>query len=513
MYQATFLFNGGHGWSSLGRVFRHQVPVQSTERFVQDWTCTLSSFATRLVLCARLRAWLSAVRPAKPRFEAPVLGERLECRAPLHASALAGLTHRAGAVVEMLASVAAEVLGGALVRLEELAQPLIGKHAEEASARESERQHEPVLHHVALPKPHPGLSPIDLALLARRRLEACHGELRLRRQPAKRTHKGPHRLVAPGVATVPAQLLLQDPGPVVHRRRPGVMYGRTVLEQAHTSAIRIAAVFFVCASISAPTLGQSRPALTAPPPLELPSTRSRIFVPLSVSMSELQSAANAAVPESVNGRKNNPVGNPVKRDVLTWTAKRGRISVKNSNGRLAFRTDVRGRARIKGRIDLFLTQIPFSVHANLGAVLNASMRPRLRANWTFNPNVKANARVTYAEIPIEHIGSISIRSEVQPVLNRELAKALHQLRETVDNPNLLKHQLRPVWSQICTVIPVEGDVPNLWFVIKPQRLLASQLQVNNQGVKLALGLETQTSLLAQPRRPPQPHCPLPARLD
>ena len=44
------------------------------------------------------------------------------------------------AVVEMLAGVAVEVLEGALGRLEELTQSLIGERAEEASVRESERQ-------------------------------------------------------------------------------------------------------------------------------------------------------------------------------------------------------------------------------------------------------------------------------------------------------------------------------------------------------------------------------------
>ena len=99
----------------------------------------------------------------------------------------------------MFAGVPAEVLEGALVRLEELTQPLIGERANEASPRESERQHEQVLHHVALPKPHPGLPPVDLALLTWRRLEAPLGQLRLRLQPAKRAHKALHRLVTSGV--------------------------------------------------------------------------------------------------------------------------------------------------------------------------------------------------------------------------------------------------------------------------------------------------------------------------
>lgn len=122
----------------------------------------------------------------------------------------------------MLAGVAAEVLKRALVRLEELTQSLIGERAEEAAPREPEREHEQVLDHDAVAEPHSGLPPVDLALLTRRRLESPQRPLGLGLQPAKRSHEALHRLVAPGVAALSAQLLEQDPRRVVHRRRPRV---------------------------------------------------------------------------------------------------------------------------------------------------------------------------------------------------------------------------------------------------------------------------------------------------
>ena len=93
----------------------------------------------------------------------------------------------------MLAGVTGEVLEGVLVRLEKLAQPLIGERAEEAAARESEREHEQVLDHHAVPEPHTGLPPVDLALLTRRRLETGQRPLGLCLQPAKRTHEALRR--------------------------------------------------------------------------------------------------------------------------------------------------------------------------------------------------------------------------------------------------------------------------------------------------------------------------------
>ncbi len=51
--------------------------------------------------------------------------------------------------------------------------------AEDAATRESQREHEQVLDHHAVAEPHPGLSPVDLALLTRRRLEASQRPLGL----------------------------------------------------------------------------------------------------------------------------------------------------------------------------------------------------------------------------------------------------------------------------------------------------------------------------------------------
>ena len=63
-------------------------------------------------------------------------------------------------------------------------------------------------------------------------------QLRLRQQPAKRAHIALHRLVAAAVAAVPAQLLVQDPRRVVHRRRPGVDKGVATSSQPAALAVR-----------------------------------------------------------------------------------------------------------------------------------------------------------------------------------------------------------------------------------------------------------------------------------
>src|SRR5213594_3445663 len=74
----------------------------------------------RFDLALRLRA----IGPAEMRLEAPVVGELLESRIPDDPPVTAGLAHCARPVVEMLARVAAEVVEGAFVRVEKLAERL-----------------------------------------------------------------------------------------------------------------------------------------------------------------------------------------------------------------------------------------------------------------------------------------------------------------------------------------------------------------------------------------------------
>ena len=76
----------------------------------------------------------------------------------------------------MLAGVPAEVREGALVRVQELGQALVGAGPVEAAPAVAERQHEDVQRgRSGCAKARCDLAPVDLALLARWRLEAASG--------------------------------------------------------------------------------------------------------------------------------------------------------------------------------------------------------------------------------------------------------------------------------------------------------------------------------------------------
>ena len=98
------------------------------------------------VLHARfdLALGLGPVGPTEVGLEAPVVGELLEGGVPDDAPVAAGLTDGARPIVEMLAGVAAEVLEGPLVGIEELAERLAQARLVEAPPGVAEGQDEHV---------------------------------------------------------------------------------------------------------------------------------------------------------------------------------------------------------------------------------------------------------------------------------------------------------------------------------------------------------------------------------
>src|SRR2546428_1519566 len=156
---------------------------------------------------------LGAVRLADARLEAPVLGEGLEGGVPDNAAFRGAETHRARPVVEMLAGVAAEILECPLVSIEKLRQRLVRADVVVTPPTEAQREHEHVTDVPLMAKRYGGRAPIDLALLARGRLEAPERQLTAPLGRPEWTDEELDRLVTPGVAVL-TEFLKQNLGGV-----------------------------------------------------------------------------------------------------------------------------------------------------------------------------------------------------------------------------------------------------------------------------------------------------------
>jgi hypothetical protein len=170
----------------------------------------------RFDLTLRLRP----VRAADVRLEPPVVGELLERGVPDDAAVARRRAHRTRAVVEMVEGVAAEILEGPLVGVEELAQRLAHARLMEASSRVAEGEDEDVQRHGAGPEVDARLAPVDLALLPRRSLEPDRRALGRLLDRAQGTDEALDRLVAAPILPLAPQFLEQDLCRVLDLRGP-----------------------------------------------------------------------------------------------------------------------------------------------------------------------------------------------------------------------------------------------------------------------------------------------------
>src|SRR3989454_7190238 len=174
---------------------------------------------------------LGPVGPTEVGLEAPVVGELFEGRVPDDPSLAGGVADRPRPIVEMLASVPAEILEGPLVGVEELTEGFPEAGLMEATPGVAQGQDEHVQGDRPAPEVDPRLPPVDLALLARRGLKAHRRPLRgLLRRP-QGPHEALHRLIAAAVAPRPAQLLEQDARRVLDLRRAAPQVRRVLGQQ------------------------------------------------------------------------------------------------------------------------------------------------------------------------------------------------------------------------------------------------------------------------------------------
>src|SRR5262249_27032011 len=117
-------------------------------------------------------------------------------------------------IVEVFAGVAAEVLEGTLVRVEELRQRFVGARDVGAPSAVPERQDEDVTHDGLVAEADGGRAPVDLALQPRRGFEADERPLGAQPGTPRGLDEELHRVVAATVAAGLPELLKEDPGRV-----------------------------------------------------------------------------------------------------------------------------------------------------------------------------------------------------------------------------------------------------------------------------------------------------------
>ena len=236
----------------------------------------------------------------------------------------------------------------------------------------------------------------------------------------------------------------------------------------------------------------------APPkvetPADLPSETSRIVVPLSADLGNLERALDAEAPRELWHIDQHQDDCVKAKRVDIGIAK---VKVVPNLGCRIVGQVTRGRIAVTGRGDtLFIT---FPVNAQIAAkdvggiasktatgsaTIHATARLSMVGNW--QPSAKVDIQYDWREAPgIDFLGKRitfvdkaderlrPVVAKLEQTLPRELAKLL------------LREQLDGVWREGFTVISLNKDNPPAWMRITPQKLGFGGYNVNGRRVAVA----------------------------
>jgi hypothetical protein len=262
----------------------------------------------------------------------------------------------------------------------------------------------------------------------------------------------------------------------------------------------------------APAKIDAQPAPANPP-------MSRIFATVSASLERLKQELEKAAPQSQSGARGDPVGNPVIDDVLEWNASRSPITISGGDNAISASTTIGGTVRIRGTVRLIRgdigkllgklnpTNIPFSAHADLGANASITARPGLLPNWRLSPNLSLAVDLFKAEVPINNVGTISVRGLVRDDLAGKVAGLQNDLNNRIANDPFLEQEARKLQEQVCKVHEFDaGDGRKGWVVAFPEAWEATQPKIDVAYLMVGLGLRAKTQVFFG-ERPADPSCP------
>jgi len=276
------------------------------------------------------------------------------------------------------------------------------------------------------------------------------------------------------------------------------------------------------------------PPVAERPRLEPVTRTSILVVPVTIAMSSIGEAMEAAAPRELAG-----TGAVSQRDVLVdaalqWTATRGPLVVAGRPDALAVSTPLAGSVRATGRLPKQMGELgamiggmiggdlgrqlqdlrrkPFDQRADLRGNVTATARPAIAPEWRIEPNFAA--KVTIADATIRSVGiRLDISNEARPFVDRSVNEQVAVWEARVRNDPFLERVARREWPNLCRTVPLGAfglDMPQSWLEIRPTRALASQPRIDATGVTVAIGVEAQMRIVAEETKP---DCPFPARLD
>jgi hypothetical protein len=279
---------------------------------------------------------------------------------------------------------------------------------------------------------------------------------------------------------------------------------------------------------------ESRPALTALPPLQPVTRTSIIIAPVAIANLAIRDALEAHAPRGLNGKNENPLSDLLGKADIGWSISRGPITVSGTPTGLTFGTVLNGTLRVTGNIANTagnltgavtglldnalgqgvgkLTTRALDQRADIRGNVAVTSRPALLDTWRIEPNLSGHVSLADGGMQIAGI-KLNVSNEVKPLLDKTVNEQIGNLGARLRNDRTLETAARREWTQMCRSISLghaAKDAPNLWLEVRPTKAFAAQPRILQDWVILTLGVQAETRIVPNQTKP---SCPFPARLE
>lgn len=273
-------------------------------------------------------------------------------------------------------------------------------------------------------------------------------------------------------------------------------------------------------------------AVEPPPPLPPAARASRALIPVSIPLTAIRDALDAAAPRDFAGKGQNPAPQLLQQADIDWRAARGAITASGGNDVLTLATPLSGKFHVKGELSTATQEAIGGVlgqllgsdaakriggvnirnvnaDADIGGNVTVTARPQLAANWRIVPNLAAAVDLGDTALSVGGF-RVSVPGEVKPMIDRAVGDQLAQLEARLRDDPTIEQTARREWTRMCRSIPLQGEgLPPLWLELKPVRAIAMQPAIDAKALTLTLGVEAESRVTPAETRP---DCPFPAVL-
>ena len=237
-----------------------------------------------------------------------------------------------------------------------------------------------------------------------------------------------------------------------------------------------------------------------------------VSLPVSLETSWLIKELEAKLPMSWMG-EDSPSVRVIKNEKLRWRVQRKPLKlISCDSSGVTCSCQLSGRADLDGKFDLGIKKMKVSGHANVAATVTLRARPTIAADWTVSPNLSiVSFDVSKADVPIKHVGTISIRGFTRELLQKEKAKLLGKANARIASDLNLKSKVTKVWRQLHQAIQVPNDLSEfsgvkVWLVSTPEKLEMKPISYSAKQIQTVLGLQAKvkTIVTSKQQSPPKP---------